>query len=296
LDSINRGEKMSKFDELRADYHKNIRRDIIRLVPKVNALVDYYNMADGSNVSSVEISRKIVDQLPYPYGLNNVAGQTSGDLFEKYTLIFVESAFNLLSKIRPGSWQYSTSQTEISGFDQYEHLAELSKFVHENKALASIIGTEYIIKPDIIIARKPVDDNEINDNDEIITRNLGNYSPLLSRNKENPSPILHASISCKWTIRSDRSQNTRTEALNLIRNRKGNLPHIVAVTAEPLPTRIATLALGTGDLDCVYHFALYELRKAIIETNKQDQLDILNTMIEGRRLRDISDLPLDMAI
>lgn len=287
---------MSKFDELRADYHKNIRRDIIRLVPKVNALVDYYNMADGSNVSSVEISRKIVDQLPYPYGLNNVAGQTSGDLFEKYTLIFVESAFNLLSKIRPGSWQYSTSQTEISGFDQYEHLAELSKFVHENKALASIIGTEYIIKPDIIIARKPVDDNEINDNDEIITRNLGNYSPLLSRNKENPSPILHASISCKWTIRSDRSQNTRTEALNLIRNRKGNLPHIVAVTAEPLPTRIATLALGTGDLDCVYHFALYELRKAIIETNKQDQLDILNTMIEGRRLRDISDLPLDMAI
>lgn len=287
---------MSKFGELRTDYHKNIRKDIIRLIPKGKGHKDYYNMADGSNVSSVDISSKIVEQLDYPSEINDVAGQTAGDLFEKYTLSFIQSAFNLLSNIRPGSWQYSTTQTEISRFDQYEHLAELAKFVNENKSLASIIGSDYLIKPDIIIARKPVNDNEINDDNEIISKDLSKYTPLLCRNKNNPSPILHASISCKWTIRSDRSQNTRTEALNLIRNRKGNLPHIVAVIAEPLPTRIATLALGTGDLDCVYHFALYELQKAIIETNKTDQLDLLLTMIEGRRLRDISDLPLDMAI
>ncbi|GAB4419955.1 MAG: hypothetical protein Fur0044_16610 [Anaerolineae bacterium] len=96
-------------------------------------------------------------------------------------------------------------------------------------------------------------------------------------------------------IRSDRSQNTRTEALNLIRNRKGHLPHIVAVTAEPLPTRLAALALGTGDLDCVYHFALPELKKAIEEIQNIDQLDMLEMLIEGRRLRDISDLPFDLA-
>jgi hypothetical protein len=108
--------------------------------------------------------------------------------------------------------------------------------------------------------------------------------------------ILHASISCKFTLRSDRSQNTRTEALNLIRNRKGNLPHIVSVTAEPLPTRISAFALGTGDLDCVYHFALYELREALKALDNEDQLDMLNVMIESRRLRDISDLPFDLAI
>lgn len=107
--------------------------------------------------------------------------------------------------------------------------------------------------------------------------------------------ILHASISCKWTVRSDRSQNTRTEALNLIRNRKGHLPHIVAVIGEPLPTRIAALALGTGDLDCVYHFALDELRETINEIDNQDQLDMLLMMVEGKRLRDISDLPFDLA-
>jgi hypothetical protein len=78
--------------------------------------------------------------------------------------------------------------------------------------------------------------------------------------------------------------------------RKGHLPHIVAVTAEPLPTRIATLALGTGDIDCVYHFALPELEEAIKDVDNQDQLDILSSMVEGKRLRDISDLPFDLAV
>jgi hypothetical protein len=35
------------------------------------------------------------------------------------------------------------------------------------------------------------------------------------------------------------------------------------VTAEPLPSRIASLALGTGDVDCIYHAALYELVDAV---------------------------------
>jgi hypothetical protein len=97
-------------------------------------------------------------------------------------------------------------------------------------------------------------------------------------------------------MRSDRAQNIRTEGLNLIRNRKGHTPHIAAVTAEPLPTRVASLALGTGDLDCVYHFALPELREAVEKIGGPEQSEVLLSMINGRRLRDISDLPLDLAI
>ena len=70
----------------------------------------------------------------------------------------------------------------------------------------------------------------------------------------------------------------------------------MAVTAEPLPTRIATLALGTDDLDCVYHFALNELIESIHETGNEDQIEVLDMMIDGRRLRDISDLPFDLAV
>ena len=101
-------------------------------------------------------------------------------------------------------------------------------------------------------------------------------------------------------MRSDRAQNSRTEALNLIRNRKGHLPHIVVVTAEPLPSRLASLALGTGDIDCVYHCALYELLASVQEfgnaQGREDIIETLENLIEGRRLKDISDLPLDLSV
>ena len=111
-----------------------------------------------------------------------------------------------------------------------------------------------------------------------------------------PSPLLHASLSCKWTLRSDRAQNARAEALNLIRLRKGTQPHIAVILGEPLPSRIASIALGTGDIDCVYHFALPELRQAIDDAGGDDSRELLAMMIEGKRLRDIADLPLDLAI
>ena len=107
------------------------------------------------------------------------------------------------------------------------------------------------------------------------------------RKKNGGKPILHASVSAKWTMRSDRAQNSRTEALNLIRNRKGHLPHIVVVTGEPLPSRLASLALGTGDIDCVYHFALYELLDAVRDYDSHEREDIIETLenlVEGKRL------------
>jgi len=70
---------------------------------------------------------------------------------------------------------------------------------------------------------------------------------------------------------------------------------VAVVTAEPLPSRIASIALGTGDIDCVYHFALKELIEAVKDANS-GEFDMLKTLLEGKRLRDISDLPLDLAI
>jgi hypothetical protein len=82
----------------------------------------------------------------------------------------------------------------------------------------------------------------------------------------------------------------------LIRNRKGHTPHIMIVTAEPYPQRIASLAMGTGDIDCVYHFALQELQTAAEKLDNEAVSDILDTLIKGKRLRDISDLPFDLVI
>ncbi|MFR3275895.1 MAG: NgoMIV family type II restriction endonuclease [Sutterella wadsworthensis] len=60
------------------------------------------------------------------------------------------------------------------------------------------------------------------------------------------------------------------------------------------------LALGTGDIDCMYHFALYELVDAVREygeaNGREDIIEQLETLIAGKRLKDISDLPLDLCL
>ena len=84
--------------------------------------------------------------------------------------------------------------------------------------------------------------------------------------------------------------------MGLIRNRKGRLPHIVVVTGEPMPGRLASLALGTGDIDCVYHFALNELIQAVDATHAEDSIEMLKILVDGKRIKDISDLPLDLSV
>ncbi len=278
---------------LRRKYHQEICSKIIRLSKDEE---EYYpNFADKGNRSSRAIATEILNQLHCKPSVKTISGQKAGNLFQKITCDFIENVFELLQHIRPGMWTYNI-ETTISKFDQYSHLVQLAKIVKKIDELASSLGADYIVKPDIVIGRKPLIDDEINTFTPLIHEksDLANLTPL--REKNSRHQILHASISCKWTLRSDRGQNARTESLNLIRNRKGNLPHIVAVTAEPLPSRITSLALGTGDLDCVYHFALYELEKAIKSINNEDQMDMLKTLTDGRRLRDISDLPFDLAV
>lgn len=63
---------------------------------------------------------------------------------------------------------------------------------------------------------------------------------------------------------------------------------------ELAAARLASLAMGTGDIDCVYHMALPELKSSVKESENEDQWDMLDTLITGKRLRDISDLPFDL--
>lgn len=282
--------------KLRKEYHKKIFDELLRF-RKNKIKGDYPNNADGDSRISVDIAKEIINQIGFKLKYGELAGQKAGNIFERITKEFLKDAFDLLSHIRPGNWIYSL-RSKISDFDQYKDLADIEKAISGNRQLAASLGKDYIISPDIVIAREPISDNEINKNMKIINSKdpIADLTPLRETNYKFPRPLLHASISCKWTIRSDRVQNARTEALNLIRNRKGKLPHIVALTAEPTTTRIASLALGTGDLDCVYHFALIELRAAIEKLKDESQMEMLDMLVEGRRLRDISDLPFDLAI
>jgi hypothetical protein len=290
-----RNAKTTVLLDLRHDFHQKLCSEILGLRPGT----DCYSIADSSSESSKDLAAKMVSRMGCEICSSPKTGQTAGSLFTHFTLQFVEASFARIQHIRPGTWRYSMSQssTGIAAFDQYEHLADLQKVLQAHRDLAAALGGDYLVSPDIVVSREPLSDEEINSQESIVgaDAHAARLTPLRAGNRTNPLGILHASISCKWTMRSDRAQNTRTEALNLIRNRKGKTPHIVAVTLEPLPTRLASIAMGTGDVDCTYHAALYELVEATAASGRQDQDEMLRTLVDGRRLRDISDLPFDLA-
>ncbi len=259
--------------------------------------------ADTSSRGSKAISGKIVDILVNEHHhivntVDKISGQTLGKQFELLTMGFLQETFPYLQNLRPGQWSIlqlgNNNRLKTSDFEQYEHLAYLNALTAENAQLAAALGNDYLVAPDVVIYRDLYEDEEINAKQYIVDDDIGKMADI--RKSNGGKPLLHASVSAKYTMRSDRAQNSRTEALNLIRNRKGHLPHIVVVTAEPMPNRLASLALGTGDIDCVYHFALYELIRAVKEVGSEDAIETLETLVQGKRLKDISDLPLDLAV
>jgi len=284
---------MPLFRKIRADFHRALLESVL-----TRDSTGVVSIADKNNRSSVAIAENLTRQLGDAKDAVKAAGQTSGNSFEYHCAEFLTASFQELKHLRPGNWTVvrisGRRKNAIARFEQYDHLTDLEQAIQGNRELASALGNDYAIAPDIVITREPETDAEINRTRVLVDETVSIHAPL--RRVINALPLIHASVSCKWTLRSDRAQNARSEALNLIRNRKGRCPHIAVVTAEPTPSRLSSLALGTGDLDCVYHFALEELIQSVKETCEDDTCELLNIMVAGKRLKDISDLPLDLAV
>lgn len=280
-----------------ADARKAFHAALLEATLTINSAGVVSN-ADSSNTTSKAIAKGIAERLKAETFGERIAGQTSGNQFEGICAGFVRQTFLKLGHLRPGTWDVhqvsGRNRLEIAKYEQYAHLIALDRAAKNDAELAAALGSDYTITPDIVVERDTEEDSIINASSLLVDDSVTMLASLRKRN--GGKPLLHASISCKWTIRSDRAQNARSEALNLVRNRKGRLPHIVVVTAEPTPSRLASIALGTGDIDCVYHFALYELQDTLNELGLDDAAELLAIMVNGNRLKDISDLPLDLAV
>lgn len=279
--------------EARKSYHKELLSNGVLTVDSKGIPSN----ADSSSKLSIGIALGIANMLMAETH-DKAVGQTSGAKFEQISMQFLAETFPRLQNLRPGKWHIAKlgnrNTIKTSSFSQYEHLEYLNLLTKNDARLAASMGNDYMIAPDVVVYRDTEPDETINKEAAIIDDSVCNLADI--RQKNGGLPILHASISAKWTMRSDRAQNSRTEALGLIRNRKGHLPHIVVVTGEPMPSRLASLALGTGDIDCIYHFALYELVEAVKNIGAEDSMELLNILIHGKRLKDISDLPLDLTV
>ena len=287
-------------DALIANARFHFHKQLFEPTPLTLPTAGVASNADTSSRGSKAIARRIVDILVEEQHhavstVDKISGQTLGKQFETLTMEFLRETFPYLQNLRPGNWTIlqlgNNNKLKTSDFAQYEHLAYLNALTTQNAQLAAALGNDYLVAPDVVVYRDLYEDSEINAAQPIVDDEICKMADI--RKSNGGKPILHASVSAKYTMRSDRAQNSRTEALNLIRNRKGHLPHIVVVTAEPMPNRLASLALGT---DCVYHFALYELIRAVKEAGSEDAVETLETLVQGKRLKDISDLPLDLSV
>lgn len=276
-------------ENLRESYQNSVKSRAVFLKGETK---DIPSIADKGSSLSVNLARSICASIHGDFLGSRISAQTAGNKFEECTRQFLEGAFTQLDHLRPGRWQFKSSES-IAGYAQYQHLDELDSLSEQHDELRVVLG-DYLIKADIVVARGPEIDEAIDSKAPLVSgSSWPRYTPLRKANSD--LPILHASVSCKITLRSDRAQNVRTEGLNIVKNRKGHTPHIVLVTAEPMPSRIASAAMGTGEIDCVYHFALDELARAVEDSGDEGSADILKTMVGGNRLRDISDLPFDLA-
>jgi hypothetical protein len=300
---------MPSLAQLRHEYHVALSSDLLGVRAAADGRLrsqrvgadefPLFTNADSHNDVSVRLAAGVGDQLSIPLVGFSTGGTTSGSRFERHTRDFVEAALLLFAGLQRRRLVTLPGRV-ISGYAQFAHLGEIQRLVRDVPELQAALGGDYLVEPDILVAFEPFSEMDLNEAGADLPAHLATLSPARAANSE--LPILHASISCKWTMRRDRAQNTRLEALNLVRNRKGRLPHVAAVTMECDPEIIGSLCLGTGDIDCVYHGALPELHAAA-EAAANDlggkwvaAVEALDRMINGSRLRDIADLPLDLQV
>ena len=288
----------------RAQLHRRmIEERVLGLRPQRAGGPRVVNIADSDNAGSKRVAELLAERMRQQAGvpalLEETPGGGQGTSFEHLVLDFLAESLQHLPPAA-GRWEVLPGRA-LDSFAQYRHLKELKRLSEQHEELRLYLGSGYVIRPDIVVVREPLDDASLGEG--IIGGEEGVAQATFLR-KANAAahqalPVLHASVSCKWTLRSDRAQNARTEALNLIRDRKGRVPAITVVTAEPMPSRLASLADGTGDIDRVYHVALYELQRAVQDLvaedpSKRNWQEDLARMVRGLRLADISDLPFDL--
>ncbi|MGO9294532.1 MAG: NgoMIV family type II restriction endonuclease [Streptosporangiaceae bacterium] len=214
------------------------------------------NFADVDNAESMRIAAGVLDALGVRRDVMSDVPKDPGGPLEQAVCDHLGSA--VATRHPDRSWLVSRGLV-ITGFDQYAHLSEVHALVRANPELRITIGMDYLIKPDVTVGLDGV--------------------PTASG-----LPPLHAAISCKWTIRSDRVQNIRHECLQMIRHRRGRQPHLVTVTAEPLPSRLASIARGTGEVDAVYHIAYDAMAASVAANANLDQAEAWREVTGQRRV------------
>ncbi|MDJ0379644.1 NgoMIV family type II restriction endonuclease [Streptomyces sp. G-G2] len=152
---------------------------------------------------------------------------------------------------------------------------ELEILEGRRRDLLDLLGEESLLKLDITVSRS---------------------TPGVTTGQNGPRHLV-AGLSLKWTLRTDRAQDCRSQGAKMASLRRGRMPHFATVTMEPRPSMLALLGRGSGEIDCVYHLNLPALSQAIDEYCAGNQprarlgiRDNFRRLCDQRRLRDYDEL------
>ncbi|MFZ1694534.1 MAG: NgoMIV family type II restriction endonuclease, partial [Flavobacteriales bacterium] len=146
--------------------------------------------ADKSNKASVELARGILQRIGEHSNADRLAGQSSGNQFEEICTAFLKETFHALGHMRPGKWTVAKGvgggRMGLARFEQYSHLEALANLAAQSPELAAALGSDYLIKPDVVIYRAPESDDAINAQGGVVGDDLAKYTGLRAKNNELP--------------------------------------------------------------------------------------------------------------
>ena len=222
--------------------------------------------SDPTSRISVEIGLALAEATGATSDLPRLDGPRAGVDFERRTVRFIEGALTCVNELTQGDWRVETGSS-IAEFARYDHLNSVRQAAATNNQLASVLYDDHSLVPGAFVGRR-----------------------LKSSHPASPgSAVLSGVVACKWMIPRDIDER----AVNLLRCPEVPGDRVAVVTAEPLPGRIASIAIGAGQ-PCAYHVALKELQDILSRMRWSESREVLEIMVDQGRLRDILELPLDL--
>ena len=245
---------------VRQEYHRSLQERLWSVSG------GFPSNSDPTSRISVEIGLALAEAAGATADLPRLGGPSAGVEFERRTGRFIEAALTCVNQVTQADWRIETGSS-IAEFARYDHLNGVRHAAATNNQLATVLYDDHSLAPGIFVGRK-----------------------LKSNHPASPgSAVLSGVVACKWMIPRDIDQR----AINLLRCPEVPGERVVLVTAEPLPGRMASIAIGTGQ-PCTYHVALKELRDILAQKRWYESHEMLDIMVDQGRLRDILDLPLDL--
>ena len=246
--------------DIRQEYHRGLQE---RLWSVSGGLP---SSSDPTSRISVEIGLAMAEAAGATADLARLDGPRAGVEFERRTVRFIEAALTYVNELTQADWRVEAGSS-ITEFARYDHLNGVRQAAAEDNQPAAVLYDDYSLAPGAFVGCR-----------------------LKSHQQASPgSVVLSGVVACKWMIPRDFDQR----AIDLLRCPEVPGTRVAVVTAEPLPSRITSIAIGT-ERPCVYHVALKELQDVLARMRWYESREVLDIMVDQGRLRDILQLPLDL--